>query len=87
MQLMPATTVKCGMKDPKEAYDVNKNIECGVWWNKEMLKSQNYDIILALKEFNSGKRRIDKTEENRNYPKDVFDAMLSLPASELIWED
>ncbi len=87
MGLMPATVRKCGYENPKEAYDPVKNIRCGVSWFMKMMASQKNNVIMAMKEYNAGKDRIDMTEENRNYPKDVFQSMLSLPKDELIYDD
>jgi hypothetical protein len=77
MQIMPATAEKLGYQ-PKEMYVAKKNITAGVKWFGLMLKSQDYDLNMALKEYNAGAKRIDKTLENRQYAAKVFKAMSKL---------
>lgn len=68
MQVMPANASMCGLEHPSLLYDEENNIVCGVRILKNALKNQRGNVIMALKEYNGGASRIDKTEENRNYP-------------------
>lgn len=86
MQLMEATTRRCGMKNSNEAFIADSSIDCGVWWFNEILK-ESATLTIALKSYNAGASNIDKTKENQTYVDDVYDSMLSLPPSELIYEE
>jgi len=66
-QLMDETSKKLGY-NPKEMFTIDKNVKAGVKWFKMMVDSQKGDVFLALKEYNGGCNRIDKTDANRNYP-------------------
>lgn len=68
MQVMPEHVPHCGYQHFSELYDEEKNIKCGMRILKEAISNQKGNIIRALKEYNAGAKRIDKTEENRNYP-------------------
>jgi soluble lytic murein transglycosylase-like protein len=86
MGLMPATTRKCGMINPKQAFIGEDNIDCGVFWFNEIFK-ESATLTIALKSYNAGASNIDKTKENQTYVDDVYASMLSLPPSELIYEE
>jgi hypothetical protein len=59
-------------------YENEKNLTCGVRLFSEALKEANYDLIKALKIYNSGSARVDKTEENRIYPTYVLKRLKEL---------
>jgi soluble lytic murein transglycosylase-like protein len=61
-----------------ELYENEKNLTCGVRLFSEALKEANYDLIKALKIYNSGSARVDKTEENRIYPTYVLKRLKEL---------
>jgi soluble lytic murein transglycosylase-like protein len=84
--LMPATTRKCGMVNPKQAFIGDDNIDCMVFWFNEIHKESS-TLTIALKSYNAGASNIDKTKENQTYVDDVYNSMLSLPPSELIYEE
>lgn len=68
MQVMPEHVKYCGLKHASQLFDEEENIKCGVRILKEAMRNQKNNVIMALKEYNAGMHRIDKTEENRNYP-------------------
>lgn len=73
-QVMDATARQMGFH-PLEMYNLEKGIIASVRWFKAMLVSQKWDLVMALKEYNAGDKRIDMTEENRKYPGHVFNAL------------
>lgn len=73
-QIMDATARQMGY-EPAEMYNLEKGIIAGVKWFRMMLDSQGWDLIMALKEYNAGEKRIDKTHENRAYPHKVLEAV------------
>lgn len=68
MQVMPANASMCGYDHPSLLYDEENNIVCGVRILKNALRNQGGNVIMALKEYNAGASRIDKTDENKKYP-------------------
>lgn len=73
---------KCGIPHVG-MYDLKLNIQCGVWWYKKMLKSQNGDVFLALTEYNSGRDRMFATKESREYAPKVLNTLAGLSNDEL----
>lgn len=85
-QIHPDTAKKFGYRI-EQMYNPKLNLKVMVTWVNLMLMSQKEDLLLAMMEYNSGKSRMWKSEENRNYVQNVLRDMLKLPPSELIWED
>lgn len=85
-QIHPDTAKKFGYRI-EQMYNPKINLKIMVTWVNLMLMSQKDDLLLAMMEYNSGKIRMWKSEENRNYVQNVLKDMLKLPPSELIWED
>ncbi len=73
-QIMDATAKQLGF-EPAEMFNLEKGIIAGVRWFRMMLDSQRWDLVMALKEYNAGEKRIDMTEENRRYPSRVLAAL------------
>jgi hypothetical protein len=82
MQLMPATVKKCKIND---AFNQIENMECGVWWFKKMLDSQNGNLERAMVEYNAGVHRMYKTPESNNYVGKVLNTLNDLPLNELAY--
>jgi hypothetical protein len=68
MQVMPEHVKYCSLKHKSQLFDEEENIKCGVRILREAMKNQKGNVIMALKEYNAGMHRIDKSEENRKYP-------------------
>lgn len=68
MQVMDFHVDNCGLNHYSELYDEEKNIMCGMKILGQCLRNNKGDIMRALKEYNAGPARIDKTDENRKYP-------------------
>lgn len=66
-QIMPDTARKLGYH-PKQMFNLEDSIAAFSAWMKLMLESQSNDIVLALKEYNAGKNKINQSVENREYP-------------------
>lgn len=54
MQLMPATAKACHMKEAGEAYVVESNIDCGVWWLKKGIEEEGGDLARGLQRYHGG---------------------------------
>ena len=72
MQVMPSWLSYCSLQDASELFDEEENIKCGTRILALALESQKGNVLMALKEYNAGVKRIDKTQENRNYPQKVL---------------
>lgn len=74
MQMMPATAVRFGLKDP---FDPAANVEAGTEYLKWLLKRFDGDVSLALAGYNAGEGAVDKYkgvppyDETQNYVKKV----------------
>jgi soluble lytic murein transglycosylase-like protein len=64
MQLMPATAVELGVKDP---FDPEQNISGGAKLLKQLLERYKGDMGLALAAYNAGPGAVDKTGAVPNY--------------------
>lgn len=80
-QIMPATAKGLGYH-PNEMWNLRKNIRAGVGYMWKMLQDNNMDLILALKEYNAGKKRIDMSQENRRFPHHVLSKLPYVYAEE-----
>lgn len=67
----------CGYSK-QELYEDEKNLICGIRLFAEAVKEANYDLIKALKIYNGGSARVDKSEENRAYPNLVLKRLKEL---------
>ena len=67
----------CGYSK-QELYEDEKNLICGIRLFAEAIKEANYDLIKALKIYNGGSARVDKSEENRAYPNLVLKRLKEL---------
>jgi len=67
----------CGYSK-QELYEDEKNLICGIRLFAEAIKEANYDLIKALKIYNGGSARVDKSEENRIYPTYVLKRLKEL---------
>jgi len=68
MQVMPSWISYCSLQDESQLLEEEANIKCGTRILALALESQKGNVIMALKEYNAGVQRIDKTQENRDYP-------------------
>ncbi len=75
MQLMPATAMQFGVKDP---FDPKQNVGAGVKLLKQLLAKYNGDVKLTLAAYNAGSGRVDseggvpQIPETTNYVVDVI---------------
>lgn len=79
MQLMPATAVQFGVRDP---FDPKQNVDAGAKLLKQLLGKYNGDVKLTLAAYNAGSGRVDReggvppVTETINY---VIDVLSKLP--------
>lgn len=71
MQFMKATAREFGMMTDADRLDPEMNIFSGIKFVQKLRKQ--YGLFKALKVYNAGLSRVDKTEENRNYPHAIME--------------
>lgn len=64
LQVMPFNAKRCGLKNPGELFDVEKNIRCGAQILSEELKTHGDDPVRALQSYNGGPKCIGRCPES-----------------------
>jgi soluble lytic murein transglycosylase-like protein len=89
MQLMPATAARYGVRNARELFDPERNLDIGVRHLKDLLIAHEGNVALAMASYNAGSgavakhgKRIPRFNETMLYVPAVLAAIASYPPAE-----
>jgi len=71
-QVMPFNHKRCGLRSPKQLWDVVHNTQCGAQILAEELDNYNGDVVKALQAYNGGPRCVGRCRESIQYSAKVL---------------
>jgi soluble lytic murein transglycosylase-like protein len=71
-QIMPFNHRRCGLRSPRQLWDVVHNTRCGAQILAEELQTYNGDVVKALQAYNGGPKCVGRCRESIQYSAKVL---------------